>query len=148
MFVGRGVDGKAPQFQASVVQARSSGLDDHRRAVAIDDAEIGQKPLFAGFPVPFDVFEFRIGVCGDGKVRQRKRKPVTGGFQESFLTRPAGIETAHAETIRQLTKPAKGEEGEEGERIYFPCLFGVTVKSHRLFVSQRLFREQHETTNL
>jgi hypothetical protein len=109
---------KQDQFQASVVQARGSGLDDHRRAVAIDDAEVRQKPLFAGFPVPFDVFEFRIGVCGDGKVRQRKRKPVTGGFQESFLTCSAGMETAHAETIRQLTKPAKGE------RIYFPVCLG------------------------
>ena len=48
-------------------QARIRTLESYRRAEAIDDAEVRQKPLFAGFPVPFDVLKSRvkIGVCSD-----------------------------------------------------------------------------------
>jgi hypothetical protein len=42
-----------------------------------------------------------ILVCGNGKIRQWKRKPFTGGLQEGVLTRPAGKEARHAEMIRQ-----------------------------------------------
>jgi hypothetical protein len=76
---------KQDHFQASVVHTRSSGLGDHRRAVAIDDAEVRQKPLFAGFRVPFDVFEFRIGVCGDGKVDSGKESPSPVAFRKASL---------------------------------------------------------------
>src|ERR1700681_4286494 len=67
-------------------------LDGHCRAETIDDAEVCPKPEFAGFRVAFDVFEsgIEVGVCGDGEIRQRERKSVAGGFQEGFLTRPAG----------------------------------------------------------
>jgi hypothetical protein len=48
-------------------QARIRTLESYRRAEAIDDAEVCQKPLFAGFRVPFDVLKSRvkIGVCSD-----------------------------------------------------------------------------------
>ena len=39
-------------------------------------------------------------------------------------------------------------EGRSRRENLFSRLFGVTAKSHRLFVSHRLFREQHEATNL
>src|ERR1035441_6442290 len=68
-------------------QARKRALDGHRRAVAIDDNEVCQKPLFASIGVSSDFFELRIkiGMCGDGKICQWKRKPVTGGLQECFF---------------------------------------------------------------
>ena len=48
-------------------QARIRTLESYRRAEAIDHAEVRQKPLFAGFRVPFDVLKSRvkIGVCSD-----------------------------------------------------------------------------------
>ena len=87
-------------------QARKSALDGHRRAVAIDDTEVCQKPMFASFGVSTDFLKLRteIGVCDDGKIRQWKSEPITGALQESLLTRPAGKEARHAEMIRQRPK--------------------------------------------
>src|SRR6202163_2230676 len=82
----------------AVKRARAS----HRRAEAIDDAEVRQTPLFPVVRASLDLFKFwiKIGVCGDGKICQWKRKSFTCGLQEGFLARPAGKETRHAEMIR------------------------------------------------
>src|SRR6266403_1889562 len=81
-------------------------LTSHSRAEAIYDAQVCQKPLFRLVPASFDLFQFRIkiGMGGDGKICQWKRKPFTCGLQEGFLTRPAGKEARHAEMIRQCLK--------------------------------------------
>jgi len=87
----------------------------HARAVAIDNTDVCQKPLFASFGVSSDFFELRIeiGMRGDGKICQRKRKPVTGGLQNSFLARPASKEARHAEMVRQRLKPGAFAKREE-----------------------------------
>src|SRR3979490_1935137 len=76
-------------------------LASHRRAEAIDDAEVCQKPLFPVVGASLDLFKFRlkIGVCGDGKVCQWKREAFACSLQKGFLTRPAGKEARHAEMI-------------------------------------------------
>src|ERR1019366_9564707 len=96
-------------------QLGTSVIESCRRAVAIEYTKICQKPLFASLDVSSYFFKggIEIGMRSDGKVHQRKRKPVTSRLQESFLTRPAGKETRHAEMIRQRLKSgalAKREE--------------------------------------
>ena len=83
-------------------QAVKRALASHRRAEAIDDAEVRQKPLLPFVRASLDLFKFwiKIGVCGDGKICQWERKTFTCGLQEGFLARPAGKETRHAEMIR------------------------------------------------
>src|ERR1035438_9592703 len=90
-------------------------IKSHRRAIAIENPEVCEKPLLPGFRVSLEVDEFRIeiGVCGDGKISQRKRKPGTCGLQKSFLSRPAGKEARHAEMIRQRSKSGAFMLGEE-----------------------------------
>src|ERR1700736_3144719 len=96
-------------------QAVKRALASHRRAEAMDEAEVRQKPLFPLVRASFDLFKFwiKIGMCGDGKICQWKRKPFTGGLQEGFLTRPAGKETRHAEMIRQRLKASAFAKREE-----------------------------------
>ena len=81
-------------------------IESCRRAVAIDDTKICQKPMFSSLGVSSYFFKggIEIRMRGDGKVHQQKRKPVTSSFQEGFLTRPAGKRTRHAEMIRQSPK--------------------------------------------
>ncbi len=83
-----------------------SSLHGHACAIAIDDTEVCQRPLLGGFGVSPDFFQHRVesGVGGDGKIRQGKRKPFTGGLQKSFLARPAGKEARQAEMGGQRLK--------------------------------------------
>jgi len=97
-------------------------LYGHCRAEAIDDAKVFQKPLFPGFRVPFELLKLRveIGVCGDGKIRQWKRKPFARSLQEGFLSRPAGKKALHTEMIRQRLKSGPFAKREEalGKRCH------------------------------
>src|SRR5580704_5750877 len=83
-------------------QTVKRALASHRRAEAIDDAEVREKPLLPFVRASLDLFKFwiKIGVCGDGKICQWKRESFTCGLQEGFFARPAGKETRHAEMIR------------------------------------------------
>lgn len=96
-------------------QARMRAFESHRRTIAFDGAEVSQKPLFSDYGVSSDFFKrgIDIGMCGDGKICQRKRKPITRGLQKSFLARPAGKEAGHAEMIRQRLKSFAFAEREE-----------------------------------
>jgi hypothetical protein len=64
------------------------------RAIAIGNPEVRRKLLFPGVHVSIDFLKLgiEIGVGGDGKLCQRKHKPITGGLQERFLASPAGEE--------------------------------------------------------
>src|ERR1700675_4139869 len=90
-------------------------LASHRRAEAIDDAEVCQKPLFPLVRASLDLFKFwtKIGVCCDGKICQWKRKTFTCGLQEGFFTRPAGKKARHAKIIRQRLKSSTFAKREE-----------------------------------
>jgi len=96
------------------LQARMSEIESYRRAVA-DNTEVRQKPKLPGFRVSIDFFKFRIeiGVRGDGKIRQWKGEPVTGGLQKSFLTRPAGEEARQAKIGGQRLKSGAFAERKE-----------------------------------
>ena len=96
-------------------QAVRRALTSHSRAEAIDDAQVCQKPLFRLVRASLDLFQFRIkiGMGGNGKICQWKRKPVTRGLQEGFFTRPAGKEARHAEMIRQRLKAGAFAKREE-----------------------------------
>src|ERR1700676_1114175 len=93
-------------------------LASHRRAEAIGNAEVCQKPLFPLVRASLDLFKFwtKIGVCCDGKICQWKRKPFTCGLQKGFLTRPARTEDRHAKMIRQRPKSSAFAKGEESLR--------------------------------
>jgi hypothetical protein len=53
------------------LQARKGSLTGHRRAVAIDDINVPQKPARSSFGVSPDFLNcgIKVGVCGDGKIR-------------------------------------------------------------------------------